>query len=301
VIVGGQEPGRYASVNDLFIHLGVAFGHQREQRRLRLGGNAVEFIYDLDAQSDPVAPGDFYVTGGASAHQDVRKRMAEQVLNSELRVSMLDRAANFLERMTGKQAHQGCHRCLASARCAQEDHSPRRHQVQKRQQHERRIARLVVELDPQLIALEALRCAGLDLRERRQKRMRANPVIGLTELGWQSIVSCLSELQLAVIRKGRSTGEPGTDELFGVHRRCPVAALQTDVVYADFEGSACYSDLDVTRRVRRLSARTTCDKTVRASRAGDQRTPSMRAHFTLPTPSGYRMLQSDIDARGRLS
>ena len=201
VVIGRQEPGRRASVDDLFVHLGVALGHQREKGRLRLRGNAVVLVDDLDAQADPVAPGDRDVAGRSSCQQVMRKRMPEQVLNRELRVSVLHGPADFLERVPGKQAHQGRHRRLAAARRAEEDHSPRRHQVQQRQQHERRVARLVVQLDLQLIALEASRCAGLQLREGSEEGIGANPVIGLAKLRRQSIVRRRSELEGPIIRR----------------------------------------------------------------------------------------------------
>ena len=58
VVVGRQVPGRRPGVDHLLVHLRVALGHQREQGRLRLGRDAVVLVDDLDAEADPVAPGD---------------------------------------------------------------------------------------------------------------------------------------------------------------------------------------------------------------------------------------------------
>ena len=69
IVVGRQEPRRRARIDHLLVHLGVALGHQREQGRLRLRGNAVVLVDDLDAQTDPIAPGDANVAGRTSFEQ----------------------------------------------------------------------------------------------------------------------------------------------------------------------------------------------------------------------------------------
>ena len=58
VVVGGQVPGRVRALEDLVEHLGVVVGHQRQQRRLRAGRDAVVLVDDLHPHLQPRPPGD---------------------------------------------------------------------------------------------------------------------------------------------------------------------------------------------------------------------------------------------------
>ena len=102
VVVGGQVPGGFRALEGLVEHLGVVVGHHGQQRGLRAGGNAIVFVDDLDAHAQPFAPGDADLVEALGADQVGGDRSAQQVGDGHLRLSFLDRALHFAQRIAGR-------------------------------------------------------------------------------------------------------------------------------------------------------------------------------------------------------
>ena len=155
----------------------------------------------------------------------MRKRVAEQVLNRELRVAMLHCAANC------RRADAPASRPIKVAidvlpRPGAPMKTIRRDVIKlsRGKQNERRIARLVVELDLQLDRARA----GAVCRPPARRMGRGGH--------WRKSSDKPSEISPANHRASRGrfpafrhrdrgpAQKPRADELFGIHRRCPVVA-----------------------------------------------------------------------------
>ena len=210
VIVGRQVPRRRPDLDHLLEHLGVALGHQRQQRRLRLGRDPVVLVDHLHPVGQPAPPSHAHLVGRHRLDQLARQRAPQQVRHRQLRMPALHHPPHLGRRITDQHRHQHRDRRLAAPRATDDQQPLSGQQREQRQQQKRTPALAGMQRHP-CPAADAARRAELDIVVRRHQRMRRDPLVRSRQLLHQRQSAPLAEHHLAVRGDPRPALQPARD------------------------------------------------------------------------------------------
>ena len=205
-------------MDHLLVHLGVALGHERQQGRLGLGGDAVVLVDDLDSCRDPRAPLHANVRDLLGADQIAGQRTAEQVGQRQLRMAVLDPLPNLVERGACQQGHEGRHRRLAASGSADEDQPTAGDEVEQRQQDEGGVGGGTRQFDPCSVLADHKRRPHQNIVIGGDEGVVGDPVVGAAEFPYMPRCGQFGEAQGGVGAKRGPAVQPGLNKLLSVHK-----------------------------------------------------------------------------------
>src|SRR5262249_30091487 len=159
------------------VHLGVALGHEGQEGRLGLGGDAVVLVDDLDGGGDPAPPGDADVAGLFGADQFAGQGAAGGGGEGEVGGAGARGAACVGGPGDGGQGHEVGHGRLAASGGADEDQAARGHEGQERQQDEGGVAGRPRQLDVFAVAADGQGRFEGDIMEGGVDGLGGDPVV----------------------------------------------------------------------------------------------------------------------------